>query len=57
MFRLRRATSEVANSRYVTPEVGFTPAQIRLAEFVIGCVVVAFVVVVIYFTFQGNWLN
>lgn len=50
----RRATTEIASSRYVTPELGFSATQIRLAEIVIGLIIIAFIVVVIYFSFASN---
>lgn len=52
--RIRRATTELASSRILNPELGFTQTQIQIGEIVIGMVIVAFIVVVIYFTFNSS---
>eukprot|EP00924_Labyrinthula_sp_SR-Ha-C_P009375 snap_masked-scaffold_2-processed-gene-21.30-mRNA-1 protein AED:1.00 eAED:1.00 QI:0/-1/0/0/-1/1/1/0/517 len=49
--QIRRATTEMASNRYVTPELGFTAAQIRFGEIIIGLVVSSFIIVVVYIAF------
>lgn len=49
----RRATTEIATSPMVTPELGFSTSQIRLAEIAIGLVIIGFIIAVIYFSFSS----